>query len=86
MASEKQSDTEQDRLRSLGFEIQDPQRFAQNMARLMEETGKAVSAWLQPRLTGERPLDSPDEAARIMSTFAEVQRAWLMQPQKLMEA
>ena len=79
-------DTEQDRLSGLGFEIKDPQRFAENMGRLMEETGKAVAAWMEPRLSGERPLDSPDEAARMMRTFAEVQQAWLKQPHKLMEA
>jgi polyhydroxyalkanoate synthase len=79
-------DTEQDRLRGLGFEIKDPQRFAENMGRLMEETGKAVAAWMEPRLSGERPLDTPDEAARMMRTFAQVQQAWLKQPHKLMEA
>jgi polyhydroxyalkanoate synthase subunit PhaC len=26
--------------RTLGFEVHDPQKFAQNMARLIEETGK----------------------------------------------
>jgi hypothetical protein len=43
------SETEDDRLKDLGFEIQDPKRFAQNMSRLMEETGKAVAAWMGPR-------------------------------------
>jgi hypothetical protein len=56
------SDTEQDALRGLGFEIKDPKRFAKNMARLMEETGKAVAAWMEPRLSGERPLDKPEDA------------------------
>ena len=31
--------------RTIGFEVHDPQRFAQNMARLVEETGKAVTAF-----------------------------------------
>jgi polyhydroxyalkanoate synthase len=79
-------ETEQDRVRSLGFEIRDPQRFAHNMGRLVEETGKAVAAWMEPRLSGERPLTSPEEAARMMKTFAQVQQAWLTQPHKLLEA
>jgi hypothetical protein len=37
------SETQDDRLKDLGFEIQDPERFAHNMSRLMEETGKAVA-------------------------------------------
>jgi polyhydroxyalkanoate synthase subunit PhaC len=80
------SETEQDRLRTLGFEVRDPQRFAENMARLMEETGKAVAAWMEPRMSGERPMASHDEAARMMKTFAQVQQAWLMQPHKLLDA
>ena len=36
--------------RGFGFEIRDPQRFAQNMARLVEETGKAVTAFVEPRV------------------------------------
>src|ERR1044071_244260 len=31
---------------ALGFEIRNPQRFAHNMARLVEETGKAASIFL----------------------------------------
>jgi polyhydroxyalkanoate synthase subunit PhaC len=79
------SETENDRLKDLGFEIQDPQRFAQNMSRLMEETGKAVAAWMQPRLSGERPLASPEDGPDD-ADFAKVQQAWLTQPHKLMQA
>ena len=79
-------ETEQDRLGNLGFEIKDPERFARNMARLMEETGKAVAAWMGPRLSGERPLDAPEDAQRMMKTFAAVQQAWLKHPEKLVGA
>jgi polyhydroxyalkanoate synthase len=79
-------ETEQDRLGNLGFEIKDPERFARNMARLMEETGKAVAAWMGPRLSGERPLDAPEDAQRMMKTFAAVQQAWLKHPEKLVAA
>ena len=80
------SETEDDRLKDLGFEIQDPKRFANNMSRLMEETGKAVAAWMGPRLTGERAPDTPDDMARMMKIFGQVQQAWLKHPDKLMEA
>ena len=80
------SETEDDRLKDLGFEIQDPKRFAQNMSRLMEETGKAVAAWMGPRLSGERAPDTHDDMARMMKIFAQVQQAWLKNPDKLMQA
>ena len=34
--------------RSLGFEIRNPQRFAHNMARLVEEAGKASALTAAP--------------------------------------
>ena len=37
--------------RGFGFEVHDPQRFAQNMARLVEETGKALTAFVEPRVS-----------------------------------
>jgi polyhydroxyalkanoate synthase subunit PhaC len=80
------SETQDDRLKDLGFEIQDPKRFARNMSRLVEETGKAVAAWMGPRLTGERAPDAPDDMARMMQIFAQVQQAWLKNPDKLMQA
>jgi polyhydroxyalkanoate synthase len=39
-----------------------------------------------PRLSGERPLDAPEDAQRMMKTFAAVQQAWLKHPEKLVAA
>jgi polyhydroxyalkanoate synthase subunit PhaC len=33
--------------------VRDPQRFALNMARALEEAGKAAAAWARPREAGE---------------------------------
>jgi polyhydroxyalkanoate synthase len=72
--------------RAFGFEVQDPQKFAQNMARLVEETGKAVTAFVEPRISNPAQGLASDDLARIMNAFSQVQQAWLIQPQKFMKA
>jgi polyhydroxyalkanoate synthase len=73
--------------RGFGFEIRDPQRFAQNMARLIEETGKAVTAFVEPRVSNPaQPLAGGGDFTHIMNALSQIQQAWLFQPQKLMEA
>ena len=73
--------------RGFGFEIRDPQRFAQNMARLIEETGKAVTAFVEPRVSNPaQALAGGGDFTHIMNALSQIQQAWLFQPQKLMEA
>jgi polyhydroxyalkanoate synthase len=72
--------------RAFGFEVQDPQKFAQNMARLVEETGKAVTAFVEPRISNPAQGLASDDLARLMNAFSQVQQAWLVQPQKFMKA
>jgi aromatic ring hydroxylase len=49
--------------RTFGFEVHDPQRFAQNMARLVEETNKAVTAFagaaIRPKLPRRHRIVRP---------------------------
>ena len=71
---------------AFGFEVHDPQKFAQNMARLVEETGKAVSAFVEPRVTDPTRALMPDDLTRIMNAFAQVQQAWMVHPLKLMRS
>ncbi|MBN9252490.1 MAG: class I poly(R)-hydroxyalkanoic acid synthase, partial [Mesorhizobium sp.] len=33
--------------------VKDPERFALNLARMVEQAGKAASAWVEPREKGE---------------------------------
>ena len=63
------------RAQAFGFEVHDPQKFAQNMARLVEETGKAVSAFVEPRVTDPTRALMPDDLTRIMNAFAQVQHS-----------
>ena len=72
--------------RTLGFEIRNPQRFAHNMARLADETGKAASIFLQPRLSESTQFSLHDDLAPALRILAQLQRAWLRQPYKAFEA
>ena len=72
----------------LGLQIRDPQRLAQNMARFVEEAGRAASVYLQPREPSGAPKRSlvTDEIVQVVKTLAQVQEAWLMRPDKALEA
>src|SRR4051794_28522200 len=70
----------------LGFEVRNSQRFAHNMARLVEEAGKAATLLLQPRATNPTHVTLHDDLAPALRTFAQLQRAWLRQPYKAFEA
>src|SRR5215207_11719343 len=68
--------------RTLGFEIRNSQRFAHNMARLAEETGKAASIFLQPRASESTHFTLHDDLAPALGALAQLQRAWWRQPNK----
>src|SRR6476659_7577942 len=70
----------------LGFEIRDPQRFASNMARLMQETGKAAMALAAPHATGLPNAALAEDIVPIAKTFAQVQQFWLTRPMKVLAA
>ncbi|WP_201838120.1 class I poly(R)-hydroxyalkanoic acid synthase [Microvirga zambiensis] len=72
--------------RSLGFEIRNPQRFAHNMARLVEEASKASAVLLRPHATSPTHFTLHDELAPVLRTLTHLQRAWVQQPHKVLEA
>src|SRR5918995_4959915 len=71
---------------TLGFEIRNPQRFAYNIARLLEEAGKAATVFLQPHAINPTHFTLHDDLAPALKTLAQLQRAWLRQPYKAFEA
>jgi polyhydroxyalkanoate synthase len=72
--------------RTLGFEIRNPQRFAQNMARLVEEASKAAAIFVQPYATIPAHFTLHDDLAPALRTLAQLQRAWVQRPDKVVEA
>jgi polyhydroxyalkanoate synthase len=57
----------------------DPHAFALNLARAMENTGKALSAYLQPRTNGDR---TPGELSEMIKTLYLVADYWLSDPKR----
>lgn len=60
--------------------------FAQNMARLVEEGGKAMAAYVRPRESGQNKSNMSDEVADVVKTIGQVAETWLSDPHKTLEA
>src|SRR3989304_501149 len=78
-ASEKGMAKPQDRA-DPGLGISDPEAFARNLARMVEEAGKAASAYLRPREEGKIPVDFADGVGEVVKTLARVGEYWLAEP------
>ncbi|SHO61570.1 polyhydroxyalkanoate synthase [Pseudoxanthobacter soli DSM 19599] len=66
--------------------VQDPEAFAQNLARFIEEGGKAVAAYIEPREKGEARTRVADDIAEVMKTIGQISEYWLSDPQRAVEA
>jgi polyhydroxyalkanoate synthase subunit PhaC len=62
----------------------DLERFSQNLARLMEEGGKALAAYLKPREEGQVKGEA-QELAAVVKTLGQVVEYWLGEPQRALE-
>ena len=63
----------------------DIERFSQNVARMVEEGGKALAAYLKPREDGEVKIEPADEIADVVKTLGHVAEYWLSDPQRAVE-
>ena len=59
--------------------------FAHNLARLIEEGGKALSAYLKPREEGKIKTDLADDVTDMVKTVGQVAEYWLSDPQRALE-
>ena len=62
----------------------DIEAFARNIARMVEEGGKALAAYLKPREEG-RVDDQNAEITDVVKTFGKVAEYWLADPQRTLE-
>jgi len=62
----------------------DVEEFARNIARMMEEGGKALAAYLKPREEGQIE-DQYAETTDVVKTMAKVADFWLRDPQRALE-
>ena len=63
----------------------DVERLSQNIARMVEEGGKALAAYLKPREDGSVKAEPSDEIADVVKTLGHVAEYWLSDPQRAVE-
>lgn len=64
----------------------DLEAFAGNLAKMVEEGGKAMAAYLRPREDGRIKDEMADDIADVMKTLGNVAEYWLVDPQRAVEA
>src|SRR5262245_52668877 len=60
----------------------DIERFAKNIARMVEEGGKALAAYLKPREEGRIKDERAEEVTDMVKTLGHVMEYWLSDPQR----
>jgi polyhydroxyalkanoate synthase len=63
----------------------DVEVFSRNLARLIEESGKALAAYLKPREEGDIKGDLSDDITDVVKTVGKVADYWLSDPQRALE-
>ena len=63
----------------------DVEQFAQNVARLVEEGGKALAAYLKQREEGKIKSEVADDVADVVKTIGQVAEYWMSDPQRAIE-
>ena len=64
----------------------DPDALARNLARLVEEGGKAMAAYLKPREDGKARDEMAEELADVVRTLSQVAEYWMADPKRTLEA
>jgi polyhydroxyalkanoate synthase len=64
----------------------DAEVFASNMARLMEESGKAIAAYMRPREEGRIKAETSNEIVDVVKTIGQIAEDWMSDPARTMEA
>jgi polyhydroxyalkanoate synthase subunit PhaC len=63
----------------------DVEEFSRNLARLVEEGGHALAAYLKPRADAPDNRELADEMTDAVKTFGHVAQYWLADPQRTLE-
>jgi len=66
--------------------VKDPERFALNFARTIEEAGKAAAEWTRPRESGEVRDSVAEPVTDMVKTFSKLSEYWLSDPSRALEA
>jgi polyhydroxyalkanoate synthase len=63
----------------------DVEAFAHNLARMIEESGKALAAYMKPREEGKHNDELADDVTDVVKTVGQVAEYWLSDPQRAVE-
>src|ERR1700742_2197084 len=63
----------------------DVEAFSRNLARLVEEGGKALAAYLKPREEGKIKPELAEDITDVVRTVGQVMEYWLSDPQRAVE-
>src|SRR5271170_2098207 len=63
----------------------DVEAFSHNVARLIEESGRALAAYLKPREQGHDNRELAGEVTEVVKTLGQVAEYWLADPQRTLE-
>ena len=63
----------------------DVEQFSRNLARIVEEGGKALAAYLKPREEGRDDGELGNEVTDVVKTLGHVAEYWLADPQRAVE-
>ena len=63
----------------------DVEQFSHNLARLVEEGGRAFAAYLKPREEGRAGGEFAEEITEVVKTLGQVAEYWLADPQRIVE-
>lgn len=66
--------------------VKDPEAMAKNIARALENLGKAASAWLAPRESGEINERLAAPMTDMVKTLSKVTEYWMSDPRRTFEA
>ena len=68
------------------YVVRDPEKFAVNLARAIEEAGKAAAAWTAPREKGEVRDSMAEPLTDMVKTFSKLTEYWMADPARALEA
>ncbi|MEC9343968.1 MAG: hypothetical protein VYD64_08990, partial [Pseudomonadota bacterium] len=68
------------------YVMKDPEQFARNLARMIEQAGHVAAAWVAPREEGRRQDDIADSLSDFTKTLGKVSEYWLSDPERALTA
>ena len=63
----------------------DVETLSRNLARVVEEGGRALAAYLKPREQGQGNRELAEEVGEVTKTLGQVAQYWLADPQRTLE-